>query len=634
MDELQEAGIDPYPRGDPAHKGLSISKFERMNHALNKGETRKDMGLNTCQGRIESVRTAGRLLFFVDIVRKNLKLQILVNHAKMLDASTKESFVRRRKLLRRGDVIAVAGYPYRTESGQLSLSATELPRILSPCLHQFPVHRPLEKAISESEPQFLEKHVDMLANNEATHILLRRSQIVREMRNFLNVGGFAEVQTPILSGRAGGALAKSFETSAVEFSGKQLSLRIAPELWLKRLILGGMDRIFEIGPCFRNEGLDRLHNPEFTTCEFYSVYTSIQDLLRITETMLHTVVRNIRSVSADDSEEPKRLPRAKVPPLALEPHFFKGPYPKIDFVLGLNKALGLKLPDLAAESAILDLVSIFQGKRIPVPSRPTLPRLLDKLSATYLEPQCDKPTWIINQPECLSPLSKSYLHPSPDVAQPVAARAELFIRGHELVNCYEEENSPFEQRRKFMMQEIYDKATDTRAQEQQAMEVDEDYLKALEWGLPPTGGWGCGIDRLVMLLTGKQRINDVLTFGNLRAVTRTSEPRKMVRLPRFPTAISEPKAHQDAFRENTNNGRAAAEDADISSFDGHSEDRPRIDAVEEAVLKINEQLRKGNRVRPKQRRNEHGSSSADQKRLAIWLAGRGGTDATDWLLSK
>ena len=180
-----------------------------------------------------------------------------------------------------------------------------------------------------------------------------------------------------------------------------------------------------------------MHNPEFTTCEFYSAYTSIQDLMKVTETMLHTIVGNIHSVSADDNEERNRLPRAQMTPLALGPDFFKGPYPTIDFMFGLNEALGMKLPDLAAESAVLALIGIFQEKEIPLPVQPTLPRLLDKLSATYLEPRCDKPTWIINQPECLSPLSKSYIHPSPDIAQPVGARAELFVHGHELVNCYE-----------------------------------------------------------------------------------------------------------------------------------------------------------------------------------------------------
>jgi lysyl-tRNA synthetase, class II len=148
----------------------------------------------------------------------------------------------------------VSGYPHRTESGQLSLRATEIPRILSPCLHQFPAQKPHQEASPEAEQHSLDRHVDMLATQEPTRLLLRRSQIIRQMRDFLNLGGFTEVQTPILSAAAGGAIARSFQTSATEFAGKSLSLRIAPELWLKRLILGGMDRIFEIGPCFRNEG--------------------------------------------------------------------------------------------------------------------------------------------------------------------------------------------------------------------------------------------------------------------------------------------------------------------------------------------------------------------------------------------
>ena len=221
------------------------------------------------------MRTAGRLLFFVDIVRKNMKLQVLVNYKGIPDSSiTEKNFIASSKLLRRGDVISERVSTscalnivmtnfilvqellaiHRTESGQLSLSATKLPRILSPCLHHFPVPKSAEDATSENETHFLDRHVDMLANNEMAQILLRRSHIIREMRNYLNIGGFVEVQTPIISSGAGGAVARPFETSATEFSDKQLSLRVAPELWLKRLILGGMDRIFEIGPCFRNEG--------------------------------------------------------------------------------------------------------------------------------------------------------------------------------------------------------------------------------------------------------------------------------------------------------------------------------------------------------------------------------------------
>lgn len=491
----------------------------------------------------------------------------------------------------------------------------------------------------------------MLANHETTQVLLRRYQIMREMRNFLNHGGFVEVQTPILSTAAGGAVARPFATSATEFADKQLSLRIAPELWLKRLILGGMDRIFEIGPCFRNEGqsvlnatlrasdtiagLDKFHNPEFTTCEFYNAYATLQDLLKITEMMLYTIVNNVQALSAKNPGDPNRLPRSKMPPLAVDADFFKGPYPRIDFISALNEALGRKLPALGVESATRELVEIFQEKNIPLPAQLTLPRLLDKLSATYLEPQCDKPTWIINHPECLSPLSKSFFHTSPSVDQPVAARAELFVRGHEIVNCYEEENSPFEQRRKFMMQQQHAKADGSGTADPEAMKVDEEYLRALEWGLPPTGGWGCGIDRLVMLIIGKQRIGDVLAFGNLRSVTRIPGPREMAGLARSPIPTLEEKRNQasvsEAQKQATTDIIQAPDPSDLGTETKKT--NPEIDPVEEAVIKIRKDYRRES-IRSKRRRGDSDSSSPGKKRLATWLAGRGGSDAAEWLISK
>jgi lysyl-tRNA synthetase class II len=379
-------------------------------------------------------------------------------------------------------------------------------------------------------------------------------------------------------------------------------------------------------------GLDRLHNPEFTTCEFYSTYTSIQTLLAITENMLSTIVKNLEGVPKD-KDVLKRLPRTNMPPLALKSGFFKGPYRQIDFLPALNEALGLTLPDLRAESATGKVVSILQEKNIALPAHPSLPRLLDKLSATYLEPQCEEPTWIINHPECLSPLSKSFFHPSRDVAQPVAARAELFIHGREIVNCYEEENSPFEQRRKFMMQQRYANVDDSSKLDEEAMKVDEDYLKALEWGLPPTGGWGCGIDRLVMLLTGKQRINEVLTFGNLRSVTRTPDSRQMVQVPALSTHPSKSTSNHDAASGATEKEMERS-DEKVPGGAGASKNRPQLDAPEEAVLKIKQKMKWENSSRSKPLESARGSSSAEQKRLAVWLAGRGGPDPAEWLQNK
>lgn len=194
---------------------------------------------------------------------------------------------------------------------------------------------------------------------------------------------------------------------------------------------------------------------------------------------------------------------------------FTPPYHRIDFMSGIEEAIGRKLPDLQEADTLDHLWKLFEDLDLPPPNHHSVPRFLDKLCSTYLEPHCKGPTFIINHPECMSPLSKSFIHPTN--GQVVSARAELFVEGKEVMNMYEEENSPVEQRRKFEKQLTY-------RDPESPGEVDESYIQALEWGLPPTGGWGGGIERLCMLFTGARRISDVLSFGNLRSVTRTREP--------------------------------------------------------------------------------------------------------------
>ncbi|KIY02836.1 uncharacterized protein Z520_01301 [Fonsecaea multimorphosa CBS 102226] len=429
------------------------------------------------------------------------------------------------RLLRRGDYISLkGGRPYKAKNGQLSIRASSMPIILSPCLQRFPVERRGLATTELAASNFQPRHVEMQTDPEIIETIKARATLIRTMRQFFESRSFIEVSTPILSAAAGGATAKPFETKATEFPHRKLSLRIAPELWLKRLVVGGMDRIFEIGPSFRNEGLDKTHNPEFTTCEFYAVGHDLRQLMDMTKQLVSDIGLAIKAL-------PYQYPHA--PSYLLESTH--GPYEELDFIPSLNSALGVDLPNLSSPSAHSDLLELFHSHNLPLPNNPTVPRLVDKLSSMYLEPQSlQKPLWITNIPECLSPLAKSYIHPTAPNDQPVAARAELFIAGKEVVNCYEEENSPFEQRRKFVEQQKYgtlkshplspdSKSASGDAEEdvdEEVMKVDEDYLQALEWGLPPTGGWGCGIDRLVMLFTGKERIGDVLSFGNLRAVTR------------------------------------------------------------------------------------------------------------------
>ncbi|KAI1952028.1 mitochondrial lysine-tRNA synthetase [Ophidiomyces ophidiicola] len=411
--------------------------------------------------------------------------------------------------------LAIVGQPHRTARGELTLLASELPKLMSPCLHVVPVDT------KKHEVSPYERHVQLLADQGAADVLRIRSTIIQHIRNFFLKRSFIEVNTPIIASAVGGAIAKPFHTTASEFPKQALSLRIAPELWLKRLIVGGFDRIFEIGPSFRNEGgyildtkcpgqvadlysgLDKTHNPEFTTCEFYQTFADLECLMRMTEDLLAGLSEEL---SCSDG---------KLSTLNLTGANFETPFRRLDFIPALENAMGHSLPDLKSVDATTMVVEMFSKLVIPLPDHVSLPRLLDKLCAVYLEPQCTNPTFIMNHPECMSPLSKSYTHPACN--QVVAARAELFVEGKEVVNAYEEENSPFEQRRKFQDQLLH-------RDPENPGELDESYLQALEWGLPPTGGWGCGIDRLVMLFTGVHRIGDVLSFGNLRSVARLHGP--------------------------------------------------------------------------------------------------------------
>lgn len=359
----------------------------------------------------------------------------------------------------------------------------------------------------------------MLVNAHVIETLKMRSHIERNLMTFLESNGYLRVSTPLLTAGAGGAVARPFKTVATEMENTSLNLRIAPELWLKRMLVGNMGSIYEIGPAFRNEGVDATHNPEFTMCECYKPFADLEHLMSMTENLLRNLHDCIRQMGV---EQFKNLPGSIV---AFEQDctesFFANPFPRLPFVPSIEHEMGRKMPDLNSPSATQDLVDLFADLDISLPANANLPRLLDALAGHYLEPLCDKPSFITEHPAVMSPLAKSFV--CPDTGQRLSARSELFIRGTEYANMYEEENSPFEQRKKFVEQLKYrevDGEGDGKA------EIDESYLEALEWGLPPTGGWGMGVDRLVMLFTGQKRIGDVLPFGTLRNVVGLAQRQK------------------------------------------------------------------------------------------------------------
>lgn len=400
----------------------------------------------------------------------------------------------------------MSGRPRRTDTQELSLEAQFLPEVTSLSLAPLPFHLP------DSE-RMQQRHLDLIVNETSRNTLIARSRIIRTLRDHLQTSlRFIELQTPILAANAGGALARPFETRATDLTKKELALRIAPELWLKRLVAGGLERVFEIGSAFRNEGLDATHNPEFTMCEFYAAHANLQDLIEMTTDLFQAISKDIHHCAQTGNLQGLDIPNPEV--------FVKKNFKQVEFIPALQEALGYTLPDLTSPNAKSELLKFLQNAGIECSLSPdtTLSKLLDHLASKILEPPSETtPLFITHHPSCMSPLSKSFT--CPVTQQQVSARAELFYRGSELANMYEEENDPFEQRRKFVEQnETNNKTLDKYNNEEPPHIIDEQYIRVLESGLPPTGGWGCGIDRLVMLFTGAKRISDVLAFGSLRNV--------------------------------------------------------------------------------------------------------------------
>ncbi|RPA80624.1 lysyl-tRNA synthetase [Ascobolus immersus RN42] len=501
---LEGQRIITHPRLERDTKELRFKEFREKygkDGRFSPGEkldatTAKPEDLITIRGRIKTIRDSSSKLVFYDLDQDNQHLQVVLSLNRIAGLD-KADFRTQSGVTRIGDIVEVIGYPGRSDHGELSLYASEMPKLLSPCF------QPMPSQLLDKEKRRNNRHVDFLVNPASMQTIRLRSDIITYLRSFLTSRDFMEVQTPILAENSGGALAKPFITALAE-PPRPLSLRIAPELWLKQLVVGGFDRVFEIGSQFRNEGHDATHSPEFTSCEFYQAYATLPDLIDMTETFL----RGLRDHTA-------KLINEKYTSLKSPLQFDERPFQVLEFFPELEKRLGMQLPHwtdgvVEEETAAQDrIVEIFKEKEIPLPSPVTLSKLLDRLAGVYLEPLSEThPAYITYHPMCMSPLAKSVI--CPQSGRKVAARLELFINGRELVNAYEEENDPKEQRAKFVMQ------ARAKGVDEETHPLDENFCEALEWGLPPTGGWGIGIDRLVMLLSGQERIEEVIAFSGLR----------------------------------------------------------------------------------------------------------------------
>lgn len=456
------------------------------------------------EGRVRAIRRAGRAMYFLDIVQDGAKLQICASN-QLLGNMSSEEFARIHTFIRKGDLVACVGHPSTTKVGELTLKAVQPIEVSSPCLNLVTLPDKLRDRKLINRNRVMNYLVDPVLRQR----ILVKSAVTQSIRAFLVEGGFVEVQTPIIAGSGTGANAQPFVTNLRALSDEKVLLRVAPELWLKKLVIGGFDKIFEIGLNFRNEGIDATHNPEFQTCEFYRSFTSLGELMKMTEDMFARIYHDLAHAEPVIPVFQEQLQTLSA--------LLQGNYPRYEFIPTIEEKTGHKMPE---QLDVASLVDYYKKIGLELPSTVSPASLLDNLSGVYLESISEEtpnvPIFIYNQPSVMSPLAKSGMMYYGGRQYSVSLRFELFINGKEYVNSYEEENSPFSQSEKFKLQQ----QSKTEFHDSEALIPDWEYVNQLEYGLPPTGGWGCGIDRLSMLFSGTNRIEDVLSFGTLRDVVR------------------------------------------------------------------------------------------------------------------
>ncbi len=437
-------------------------------------------------GRLVAWRPMGRAIFghIADLLGK---LQIYIRKDKV--GSEQFKFIK--DFIDLGDIVGVRGKLFRTQTGELTVEVEEL-KLLSKCLHPLP-----EKwhGIKDVEVRYRQRYLDLIANPEARRIFLMRSRLLAEIRRFMVDEGFFEVETPILQPIASGANAKPFVTHH-NYLDMDLYLRIAPELYLKRLIVGGYPKVFEIGRNFRNEGVDTTHNPEFTMMEFYAAYWDYNDLIRFTERLFNHLIETVLEGRSEITFEGWRIN-------------LKPPFRVVRYFDLLKEKTG-KDKDFFLRAPVEELISLADSLGVKKPETLTRAKLIDKIFEKVGEPELIQPTFVIDFPKILSPLAKTHREDS-DLVE----RFELIIGQMEIGNAYTELNEPDEQYQRFLEQ-----LQEKKAGDEEAMEMDLDFIRALEYGLPPTGGEGIGIDRLAMLLAGVNSIREVILFPAMRPEER------------------------------------------------------------------------------------------------------------------
>jgi len=491
LQKMRELGIEPYPAAR-YHTNTSTAKIK-----ANYKEEEKNFQDVVIAGRLMSRRIMGKAAF-AELQDHEGRIQIYVNRDEICPDDDKtlynEVF---KKLLDIGDVIGVKGHAFITQMGELTVHVKEL-TVLSKSLRPLPVVKEKEgktfDAFTDAEQRYRQRYVDLIVNPQVKDTFIKRTKIYNTMRQMFNEYGYHEVETPILQPIPGGAAARPFVThhNALNIP---LYMRIANELYLKRLIVGGFEGVYEFSKDFRNEGMDRTHNPEFTVMEIYVAYKDYKWMMEFTEEICERVALALHGTTK----------------VQLGEHVidYKAPYPRVTMTDAIKEHTGY---DISGKNEA-ELRDICDKLGIETDATMGKGKLIDEIFGEKCEPNYIQPTFIIDYPIEMSPLTKKH-RDNPDLTE----RFELMVAGKELANAYSELNDPIDQRERFMEQlKLSEKGDD------EAMFIDQDFLRALEYGMPPTSGMGIGMDRLTMFMTNSPSIQDVLFFPQMKPEKKAVE---------------------------------------------------------------------------------------------------------------
>jgi lysyl-tRNA synthetase class 2 len=482
LNHLEQAGVNAFPYSyDKTHTSIDI-----LNNF--KDETPEELSNVSVAGRIMAIRRMGKASF-MSLQDQDGRVQVYLKKDEMPE------FYENLGMLDIGDIIGVKGFAFRTRTGEITVHTREA-ELLCKSMKPLPVakeetdehgNKTIHDAFSDKEARYRKRYVDLIVNHDIRDTFKKRSKIIATMRNYFDAQGWFEVETPILQPIYGGASARPFVThhNALDV---QLYMRIALELYLKRLIVGGFEGVYEISKNFRNEGMDKTHNPEFTMMEIYVAYKDYNWMMDMTEDLIKTIADKAigsRQFEFDGVTINLDCEFARIPMFDLYKQ-----YTGKD-LLGLNKE---------------ELLAVANELNVPIEAGASSMKILDEIFSEKVEPNLIQPTYVIDYPLEMSPLAKKHR-----TKEGLVERFELYINGQEMANAFSELNDPRDQRARFEEQ-----ARNRTQGDDEAMVLDEDFLMALEYGMPPTAGLGIGIDRLVMLLTGQTSIRDVLFFPQMR----------------------------------------------------------------------------------------------------------------------